>query len=103
MSEKLRRSQAQEARLAGALFGGKIQPRSGAGTWRKADVKSSRFLYECKRTDGKTQITLKAADLEKLRKQALKEGRSPALQFELNGRHYVVLAEDDFMQETGEG
>ena len=103
MSEQLRRSQAQEERLSNKLFKGRQQPRSGAGVFRKADVRSDRFLYECKRTDNKRSITIKAADLEKLRQQALREGRSPALPFELNGRHYIILTEDDFLQETGEG
>ena len=63
-----------------------------------------KFLIECKLTSNQRSITLKAADLEKIRREAIREGRSPALFISLNGRNYVVLVEDDFLQllETGE-
>jgi hypothetical protein len=32
-----------------------------------------------------------------LRERAIIEDRIPVLQFDLSGRHYVVLVEDDFL------
>lgn len=100
MSEKLRRSQAQEQRFAKAT-GARLSPRSGARWDRKNDSRTEQFLFENKRTDNRRSITLKADDLEKLRKHAIVEGRTGALQFDLNGRSYVVLAEVDFLTLAG--
>lgn len=68
---------------------------SGAGWKRKHDVRSEGVLWEMKRT-GKKQITLKANDLESVRREAILEGRIPLLGFELNGRNYVVVEENDW-------
>jgi hypothetical protein len=48
-------------------------------------------------TIGTKSITLKNIDLVELRERAILEDRIPVLQFDLNGRHYVVLVEDDFL------
>lgn len=100
MSDKLRRSQAQE-RAAAGRFGARLQPRSGAGWSRKNDSRSDRFLIENKRTDNKRSITLKAADLEALNRNAIIDNRVGVLQFELNGRNYVVLSEVSFHECVG--
>lgn len=100
MSEQLRRSQAQETRFAKST-GARLSPRSGARWDRKNDSRNDRFLFENKRTDNKRSITLKADDLEKLRKHAIVESRTGALQFDLNGRSYVVLTEVDFLTLAG--
>jgi hypothetical protein len=48
-------------------------------------------------TIGTKGITLKEVDLRELRERAIIEDRIPVLQFDLNGRNYVVLVEDDFL------
>jgi hypothetical protein len=48
-------------------------------------------------TIGTKSITLKEVDLRELRERAIIEDRIPVLQFDLNGRNYVVLVEDDFL------
>jgi hypothetical protein len=50
-----------------------------------------------KRTD-KKQITIKATDLESVRKIAWTEGRTPVFHIELAGRRYVLLEEPDFLE-----
>lgn len=99
--QQLRRSRAQEER--GALaFGGVRHAGSGNGS-RKADVRANgtrwfypdHILVEYKRTD-KQQITLKAADLQKLFDQALVTGRTPVFGLEVGGRDYTVLETGDY-------
>ncbi len=104
MSELMKRSQAQEKRAA-VVIGGKQQPRSGAGWSKKNDVASDRFLVECKRTDNKKSITLKAVDLEGLSRNAAQRDLVPLFMFELNGKHYSVLEDHDMevMIEDGGG
>lgn len=81
-------------------FGGLTNPRSGAGPTRKNDGRTARNsgneLIEFKRTDNKRQITLKVTDLRDLEYHAIAEGRVPVLQFEIDGRRYVVLTEGDY-------
>ena len=72
-----------------------MTPGSGATPFRKGDVRTSRELVEYKRT-GKTQITLKAKDLQKIQTEALVEGRQALLGFEVGGKNYVVLSENDY-------
>lgn len=98
MSEKIKKSQAQEKRIE-KIVGGSRNAGSGNGWKRKHDVRSggnSGLLWEMKRTD-KKQITIKVSDLESLRKIALTEGRTPVFHIELNGRRYVLLEEPDFL------
>lgn len=83
--------------MAGRV-GGQTDARSGAGWKRKADVRSLTTLFEMKRTDNKRGITVKADDLELLRRHAAQIGRRPVLGFELNGRNYVILMEDDYIE-----
>lgn len=99
--DRLKKSQDQEHRIA-KITGGSRNAGSGNGWKRKHDVRSGGregFLWEMKRTDAK-QITLKAKDLESVRKVAWAEGRSPVFHFQLQGRNYVILEEDDFLELT---
>lgn len=98
MDDKLRRSRAQEKRGA-ARNGGRVQPGSGNGVFRKGDVRNEDTLFEYKRTD-KAQMTLKAEWLEDIRKHALIDGRIPALGIQLGGRDWVLLPEDDYRDLT---
>lgn len=96
MAEQLRRSQAQEARIA-RLTDGSRNAGSGNGWKRKHDVRSGDFLWEMKRTD-KKQITVKLSDLDSVRKVAWQEGRKPVFHIEIGNRRYVLLEEDDFLE-----
>ena len=64
---------------------------------RKNDVRSETFLIENKLTTATKSITLKEVDLRELRQRAILEDRVPVLQFDVAGRRYVVLGEDDFL------
>jgi hypothetical protein len=101
LSKKM--STAQEKRTA-KTYGGTVNAMSGAGLWRKADVRSDHFLIENKlRMDPDAKsYSVKAVDLRDLTKRARLEGRVPLLQFDLGGHRYVVLNEDDFLDMLGE-
>jgi Holliday junction resolvase len=86
---KRQRADAQGRKLAKAL-GGKVQPGSGSVWYAKADVKSQRYAIECKYTD-KQQYTLKLAEIDKLRREALFEGKQWALHLRLAGRELVIM------------
>jgi hypothetical protein len=87
-------SKKHEDRLA-KKFGGKRNAGSGSFWQRKGDVRSPELLIEHKWT-GKTQITVKAAVLEKIVTEAIMDSRMPVLGFHLNGEDYVCLLETDF-------
>lgn len=92
----LKKSVKQEKRSANHYRGSR-NAGSGSGWLRKNDVRSEDFLIENKLTIGTKSITLKNVDLVELRERAILEDRIPVLQFDLSGRHYVVLVEDDFL------
>jgi hypothetical protein len=92
----LKKSRKQEERSAKSYRGSR-NAGSGSGWLRKNDVRSEHLLIENKLTVGTKSITLKDADLRELRERAILEDRIPVLQFDLNGRNYVVLVEDDFL------
>jgi len=87
---KVARSRAQEKRTA-QQYRGSRTPMSGATWHSKNDVRSEHLLIENKRTDNTSSITIKAKDLEELDRNAAQEGRAAVLQFDLNGREYVIL------------
>lgn len=88
-------SRRHEERLAKAT-GGRRVPASGAFWSQKGDVRSADLLIEHKWT-GKLSLTLKAQVLEKVMTEAVLEGRTPVLGVHLNGKNYVVLDEEDFL------
>jgi hypothetical protein len=99
MSEVKKASVKQEKRTA-SVYRGSVNPMSGAGWMRKADVRTEDFLIENKlrmNPDAKS-YSVKSATLRELTKQARLEGRIPLLQFDLAGHRYVVLVEDDFLE-----
>lgn len=99
VDDRIKKSQDQEKRVA-KMTGGSRNAGSGNGWKRKHDVRSGGhdgWLWEMKRTDQK-QITIKATDLESVRKVAWSEGRSPILHFQLQNRNYVILEESDFVE-----
>lgn len=102
---RIKESQRQEKR--GALQnGGWVQPGSGSQVARKGDVRTPRVagatrttsgrLIEYKRTEGKS-IRLTTVMLDKIRREALLEGKEPRLGFELGGRDWVVLSAEDYL------
>lgn len=101
MTTPLKRSQSQEKRIA-KRSGGSRNAGSGNGWIRKGDVRSDGVLYEMKRTD-KQQITIKLADLEKIRQEAWADGRSPRFHIEIGNRRYVILEESDYEELAGNG
>jgi hypothetical protein len=94
MDERIKRSRAQE-RAGMRRFGGQVHGGSGSGRFRKNDGRTDNELIEFKRTD-KRSITIKAADLENLIRNALAEGRWPVFGLEVGGRNYVILEESDY-------
>lgn len=91
-----RMSDRQEKRTA-AAHGGRVTPRSGAGWVHKGDVSTEDEVIECKAT-GKTQITIKAAWLEKVFGEAVRKLKRPVLEIELNGVSYVVLTRHHYIE-----
>ena len=87
----------QEKRTAQSYRGSR-NARSGAGWMRKNDVRAEQLLIENKLTTGSTQITVKVKDLVELRERAIMEDRIPVLQFDVAGKRFVVLTEDDFLE-----
>jgi hypothetical protein len=98
-TEGQKQSQRHERRLEKVL-GGKRTAASGAFWSRKGDVRNERFLLEHKWTGNKS-FSLKAAELEKITKEAIMDGRTPAFGISLNNRNYILLTEDDFVELAG--
>ena len=95
-SKGQKESKKHEARLAKRV-GGQRNAASGAFWSRKGDVRSKDLLIEHKWT-GKTQVTVKAAVLEKIVTEAIVDSRTPVLGFSLNNNNYILLTEDDFLE-----
>lgn len=89
-------SQKQERSLAKNL-GGRTVPASGAFWSRKGDVRSDDLLVEAKTTEA-ASFSIKKAIWEKIRKEALLDGRIPVLAVQIQGRNLVVLDEEDFLE-----
>jgi len=77
-------------------LGGKRTAASGAFWSRKGDVRTQDLLVEHKWT-GKKSFTVKSEVLEKIITEAIMDGRVAVLGFHLNGRNYVILEEEDFV------
>lgn len=97
----MKASTKQEKRTA-QKYGGSRQPRSGAGWIKKNDVRADNFLIENKLTMNSKTYTVKFDDLRALAANALKEDRVPVLQFDLGGKSFVILQEDDFLEMCGD-
>lgn len=97
----LKASRKQEARAANTYKGSR-NAGSGAGWMRKNDVRSHDFLIENKLTTNAKSYTVKFTDLRDLTTKAVLEDRTPVLQFDLGGKRYVILNEDDFLEMIGD-
>ena len=94
--QRMKRSKKQENKAADR-YNGSRNSGSGSGWVRKNDVRTHELLIENKFTDNKKQYSVKVIDLVELRQRAILEDRVPVLQFEILGKGYVILNEDDFM------
>lgn len=85
------------------LFDAKVTPASGAMWGQKGDVRSDRYLVECK-TTAKSRYLITTRTWEKIRSEALKDhDRIPLLCIDLNNcDRYVVFNPDDFPAPVGE-
>lgn len=92
---RLKQSRKQERQTADRYKGSR-NAGSGSGWLRKNDVRSHEFLIENKFTDNQKQYSVKLKDLTELQQRAILEDRVPVLQFEIQGRRYVIIPEDDF-------
>lgn len=89
-------SKRQEKRIAKAI-GGLNVPASGAFWSRKGDVRSDDLLVEAKTTDH-ASYSIKKQIWEKIRREALSDGRIPVLAIQIQNRNLVVLDEEDFLE-----
>ena len=94
-------SQKQEEYLADRL-GGLVTPASGAFWHRKGDVRNHEFLIEAKQTDKKS-ISVQRDVWEKIRREAILDGRVPLLALRIQDRDLVVLDMEDFVGIVAEG
>lgn len=94
-SDGQRQSQRHERRLEQVL-GGRRTAASGAFWSRKGDVRTDDLLVEHKYTSKKS-LSITSAVLNKIRTEALMDGRMPVLAFHLDGRDYVCIDENDFL------
>lgn len=85
----------KQEKLIAKKFCGRVQPGSGSGWENHGDVKTEKFLCECKRTDG-SGIRITKKILDKIEKQAVQCGREALLVMEIGGKNYYVLAERTF-------
>ena len=89
-------SSMQEKEVA-KVVGGKQQANSGASTWQKGDVRSDKFLIECKtHTQEKKSTTIQKEWLEKIREEAIgmrKEQYALAFDFGPGTPRYYVIDE----------
>ena len=92
----MKKSQSHEKRLA-SKFSGQRSASSGAFWSRKGDVRTDTLLIEHKYT-GKKSFTVKSEDLEKIVREATLDSRIPVFAVHLNGKNYVLLTEDDFLE-----
>lgn len=91
-----KRSQKQENSVA-KTFGGRVTAASGALWGMKGDVRSDKFLIECKTTE-KDYYTLTSKTWEKIQEEAIKDHmRTPLMMIDLKDRdRYVVFRPKDF-------
>jgi hypothetical protein len=78
---KKARSVEQEDKIA-SLYGGKRSPSSGGAATDQGDVRSDRYLIECKMSGGPGAVSHTpkfVSDLEKVTEEAWSEGRTPML------------------------
>jgi hypothetical protein len=86
---------AQEERVA-ARTGGRRVPGSGASPYAKGDVRLSRWLVECKKTEH-ASLSIKKSWLVKISKQAVAIQKEPALAIEIQGGPQDAVCDRDWV------
>ena len=90
-SIKQKRSRRQEQKTAKETDG-RTTPASGSRWHQKADVRSDKFLIECK-TTAKDSYRLTAKTWEKIYKEALRDGiREPVMRIDLRTEHGDIVS-----------
>jgi len=92
----MKASRKQEDRSA-KIYRGSRNAGSGSGWLRKNDVRSHKFLIENKLTNNVKSYSVKLQEINELTQRAILDDRTPVLQFDIGGKHFVVLNEDDFI------
>jgi hypothetical protein len=92
----MKASKKQEERTA-KRYRGSRNAGSGSGWLRKNDVRAENFLIENKLTENAKSYSIKFKELDELRQRAILDDRIAVLQFDLGGRNFVILNEDDFL------
>lgn len=93
-------SRKQEQHVAAAI-GGRPTPASGAFWSRKGDIRSDMYLVEAKCTQA-ASIVVKRAVWDKIRREALLDGRIPVLALQIQDRNLIVLDQEDFLASLAE-
>ena len=95
-----------QERTVAVDLGGRRQPGSGSAWYAKGDVKTPKYLVECKQTEKKS-YSLQLETIRKIEGEAAMAGREALLQvtFIEPGRQsqYMVVPYHLFLQLTGEG
>lgn len=79
-------------------LGARRQPNSGATPWAKEDMKDEYFLYQHKEIFTAKSHSVKIADLEELRHNAIDEGLDPCYVIEYDGKRWYMVSEKDFVE-----
>lgn len=95
MSKQWEDKEKKDAKALGA----KRTPRSGGLWFAKGDSKSERFLIENK-TTAKNSYSINNKIWEKIKKEALLEGRVPLLSVEFGDKKHevIVIDKNDFIE-----
>jgi hypothetical protein len=96
----MKASKKQEKRSA-KIYKGSRNAGSGSGWLRKNDVRTHELLIENKLTNNLKSYSIKASELVDLTQRGVLEDRLPVMQFDLGGKHYVILNEADFQMLIG--
>jgi len=84
-------------KTAAKLFGGRMQPASGAMRHAKGDIKTDVYLIEDKIT-GNGSYSLKKTIWEKIRLEAYNRRRIPMMRITVQGRTLCVVEENHMLQ-----
>lgn len=93
-----KRSVSQERKLAKKLnqptSSSRVQAGSGSLWGEKGDVKDRFSLFECKRTDrSRNGFKIQQEWLNKIKLEAIKEGKIPALHIQVGNKSYLLIEE----------
>ena len=100
--KQIMKASKKQANRSAKAYNGSRNAGSGSGWLRKNDVRTHDMLIENKLTYNEKSYSIKAKDLQELTQRAILEDRLPILQFDLGGRHYIIMNEADFQMIIGE-